>query len=238
MIFNIGEGNAYKMPVLSSAYPADVTQMETDGSTTFKVVIATAGNPANYTYQWYWNGSKVSGATSASYTRSGIAAGTYTVYCKVTNEAGTVTSRTATVTVNRQYFYNAGNQMSSATGGWVENYNDDDDAKFVLGSSYITLEGQISIRTKNKINLADYKTVYIKYSTNGVTGVNRFGAMTAAGQDIYWETQMDASVSLGKETSDTTKALDVSSLTSSYYLILGVRNGIEIYVKQIWGVLK
>lgn len=91
----------YTKPVLNSSYPANVTQVEkSGGSATFKVSISTAGNPASYTYQWYVNGSAVSGATSSSYTKSGLtSAATYTVYCKVTNAAGTVQSRTATLTV-------------------------------------------------------------------------------------------------------------------------------------------
>ena len=88
-------------PVLNSNYPANVTSVEQASfSATFNVAIATAGNPASYTYQWYWNGSAVSGATSSSYTRTGsLGVGSYTVYCKVTNAAGTVTSRTATLIV-------------------------------------------------------------------------------------------------------------------------------------------
>lgn len=101
MIFNIGGGVAYKTPVLNGSYPANVTQLErAGGSATFSVKIATEGNPDIYTYQWYVNGSAVSGATSSSYTKTGLTfAGTYSVYCKVTNKAGSVNSRTATLNV-------------------------------------------------------------------------------------------------------------------------------------------
>ena len=52
-IFNIGSGNPYKLPVLDSAYPVDVTQLQqADGSATFEVKITTAGIPDEYTYQW------------------------------------------------------------------------------------------------------------------------------------------------------------------------------------------
>lgn len=101
MIFNIGGGVAYETPVLNSSYPANVTQLEkAGGSASFSVKIATEGNPDTYTYQWYVNGSAVSGATSSSYTKTGLtSAGTYSIYCKVTNKAGSVNSRTATLTV-------------------------------------------------------------------------------------------------------------------------------------------
>lgn len=101
MIFNIGGGVAYETPVLNSSYPANVTQLEkVGGSASFSVKIATDGNPASYTYQWYVNDSPVSGATSSSYTKTGLtSAATYSIYCKVTNKAGSVNSRTATLTV-------------------------------------------------------------------------------------------------------------------------------------------
>ena len=87
----------YYLPVLNSSYPQNVTA-EKGKSVTCKVTIDTAGNPDSYTYQWYKNGSAVSGATNASYTYTPSDVGKTTLYCKVTNAAGTVTSRTATIT--------------------------------------------------------------------------------------------------------------------------------------------
>ena len=94
-------GEAYELPVLNSAYPANVTVVEAaNASASFNVQIATPGKPAEYTYQWYLNGAKISGATNSSYTKTGLTtAGTHTLYCVVTNKAGTVTSRVATLTV-------------------------------------------------------------------------------------------------------------------------------------------
>ena len=82
----------YSLPVLNSAYPANAS-ITPGASTTLSVQIATAGNPASYTYQWYKNGKAISGATSASITTNET--GQY--YCVVTNTAGSVTSRTAVV---------------------------------------------------------------------------------------------------------------------------------------------
>lgn len=100
-IFNFGGGVPYATPVLNNAYPANVTQLErADGSATFEVKIDAAGHPDSYSYQWYVNDAAVSGATSPSYTRTGLtSAATYSVYCKVTNKAGSVNSRTAILTV-------------------------------------------------------------------------------------------------------------------------------------------
>ncbi len=66
------------------------------------------------TYQWKKGGSNISGATSASYTISGIVsgdAGSYT--CVVTNACSAVTSNAATLTVNEATAITA--QPSSAT---------------------------------------------------------------------------------------------------------------------------
>lgn len=94
-------GESYELPVLNSSYPQNVTV--TQAATviaTFSVIISTPGKPAEYTYQWYINGSPISGATGATYTYNAYqAVGNYSIYCTVTNKAGTVTSRTATFTV-------------------------------------------------------------------------------------------------------------------------------------------
>lgn len=94
-------GESYELPVLSASYPKDVTVTAAAGaSASFSISITTPGRPAEYTYQWYRNGAAVSGATAASLTLTGLtAAATYSVYCKVTNKAGSVNSRAATLTV-------------------------------------------------------------------------------------------------------------------------------------------
>lgn len=94
-------GQAYKLPVLNESYPQDVTLVASaNGSASFSVQITELGNPDEYTYTWYKDGSVISGATGSSVTISGLtAAQTATVYCEVTNKAGTVTSRVATLTV-------------------------------------------------------------------------------------------------------------------------------------------
>ena len=95
------DGQAYRLPVLNENYPQDVTVVASaSASATFSVQIAEPGNPAEYTYKWYRSGSVIAGATGASVILSGLtAAQTATVYCEVTNKAGTVTSRVAALTV-------------------------------------------------------------------------------------------------------------------------------------------
>lgn len=116
-------GEFYELPVLNSSYPADVSIMESaSASATFSVTIDTAGKPNEYVYQWYVNGAEVSGATSSSYTKTGLtSAATYTVYCTVTNKAGIVTSRTATLTVTSSkptFTYNGSHSGIISDGGY------------------------------------------------------------------------------------------------------------------------
>jgi hypothetical protein len=94
--------NARKVPILNTDYPQDVIIKATDGNASFKAAIAKDGRPDKYTYLWYVDGVVVPDATGAEYVRdvSGDK-GVHTVFCEVTNKAGTVRTREATLTVKR-----------------------------------------------------------------------------------------------------------------------------------------
>ena len=93
-------GAGKRLPVLSAAYPADVTMWGEGGNAVFKVEIEKEGRPSVYTYQWFRNGTPVSGAAGAVCTFTNLTkAGTDSVYCVVTNGAGSVVSRIAALTV-------------------------------------------------------------------------------------------------------------------------------------------
>ena len=91
-------GQTKKLPVLNASYPANVTNWQGEQAT-FKVEISTPGVPAEYTYQWYRDGAKWTEATNATVSWSGASIGSHSIYCVVTNKAGEVTSRVATLTV-------------------------------------------------------------------------------------------------------------------------------------------
>ena len=81
-------------------HPASQTK-NVGESATFSVT-ATGSEPLSY--QWYRNGTAVSGATTASYTTETLDENDNgdEFYCTVSNSAGSVTSNTATLTVNSE----------------------------------------------------------------------------------------------------------------------------------------
>ena len=97
-------GQTKKLPVLNASYPANVTNWQGEQAT-FKVEISTPGVPAEYTYQWYRDGAKWTEATNATVSWSSASIGSHSIYCVVTNKAGEVTSRVATLTVKDQYMH-------------------------------------------------------------------------------------------------------------------------------------
>lgn len=104
MIINAGPYRRSKLPVLNGSFPADIhVKYPKGGSTsaTFKVEVAQDGKPAEYTYQWYLDGSAVSGATGKTYTATFSTSGTHKVWCIVTNKAGSIKSRESALTVSQ-----------------------------------------------------------------------------------------------------------------------------------------
>jgi hypothetical protein len=220
----------YYTPVLNSSYPADVTLG--DGNTisaTFKVENTTAGSPNSYTYQWYENGVAVAGATSASYTKSNlITKSTYTIYCKVTNAAGTVQSRTATLTINHTILYIKGNECTAnGTGGWVGGkYSSDSYSAGVTtknsDSLYMCTNGSytsVGWAPNNTINITNYSKIHIniKARSSGVLDCD-FHVATAKNWSKY---SLRSRLTSGTGTT----SIDISSFNSSYYLLIAAWTG-------------
>ena len=126
-------GQTKKLPVLNPSYPANVTNWQGEQAT-FKVEIFTPGVPAEYTYQWYRDGAKWTGATKATVSWSSAAVGSHSIYCVVTNKAGEVTSRVATLTVknpNMTYTYSGTSEkIDDGSGNWRIKFKSSGTLKF------------------------------------------------------------------------------------------------------------
>jgi hypothetical protein len=200
------------LPKLDSAKPANVSCYVGD-SKTFEVAIATHGYPKQYTYQWYKNGSKISGATSPTYSFAPTDVGTTTLYCEVTNSAGTVKSRTATVTCTRYYLVRDGevkvaksySGLTVATSGGVLQLKQAE-----------TVSGEVCYANFGPIDLTKYKTlttVITSQDLNNSEYNNRFGVAKSKNSESF-----AASVT----PTVATKSVDVSSLSGSYYIVFTI----------------
>jgi pectate lyase len=95
-VFAPSGGTTVTAPTITTQ-PASQT-VTAGGSVTFNVA---ASGTSPFTYQWRFNGTNISGATSSTYSLSNVQsanAGNYSVV--VTNSAGSATSANATLTVN------------------------------------------------------------------------------------------------------------------------------------------
>ena len=111
-------------PVLDENYPSDAT-VESGNSVTCEAIIKEAGNPAEYTYQWYKDDIAIEGATSSTYTYETTKAGTTSLHCVVSNSVGSVTTRKATITA--EYFYIFKDGKFPNGGGWGFKGDDSED---------------------------------------------------------------------------------------------------------------
>lgn len=233
MIFDMSatSGEAYKVPVLNASYPADAST-EINSAVTLKVTIATAGNPETYTYQWYKGSSAISGATSATYKFTPTAVGTTKFYCVVKNAAGSVTSRTATITATGVYLYKAGNEYTSTTGGFVEAASGDTSywkySDIVKGTSNITFRCTDDhsvwydiLKTTNTITLTNYKTLKMKVTAFTYSGgTQAYGYLTATKSTKYGHKEYSAGKKFASGTTGTI-SVDISSLTGKFYVTFG-----------------
>ena len=131
----IGQTGERKVPVLNPNYPEDQELWGEGGSATFKVEIQKQGSPKEYTYKWYRDGTLASWATGPTCTFNSLSqAKTYSVYCVVSNKAGEVTSRVATLTVknpNMTYTYTGDHEkIDDGSGNWRIKFKSSGTLKF------------------------------------------------------------------------------------------------------------
>lgn len=233
---NTGGGSRKTLPTLNASYPANVTV--NDGSTTsatFKVEIALDGKPAQYSYQWYVNGEAVDGATSETYTRTNLVKyEVLSVYCKVTNEAGTVQSRTATLSVKHTLLYNAGTRYDDVTGGFATAAKKRESSSGSSALAPRVTYNNASVKIdhtslgagiayfKNKIDLTNLKTLHITAQFYFKEGKNNFqlGAKVWSNLGTYYNDNSVATWGPATNTHTATQnvPIDVSSVSGSHYI--------------------
>lgn len=215
----------YYTPTPNPTYPTDLTTVRANKTT--QLVVDTAGgvhgNPHSYTFQWYMNGNPISGATNWYYDFSlANNAGTYKFYCKVTNAAGSVNSRTATITLQSEtkYLYNAGTEnvawtySNQNTGNGIVQ-NGDGAIEFYHGSWASGGTGIMLARTSSSVDLSIYKNLCFEINITKVSSINPHLGVTSnasAWNNITWLAEYE-----DKSYNNVhTVTIDISSLTSGY----------------------
>lgn len=224
-------GDRKKLPVLNPNYPADFSGMRSNGYYDCIVEIAEHGNPAEYTYQWFINGTPYSGATHGGFSYGLMnPAGTYSIYCEVTNAKGTVRSRTATITLRESYLYNWGD-IPANSGGWTlssalqAGVGSGVQGAFTIVSNALTLtlpyvadatrDGYIV--TGKKINLTNYSKIRFEVSqqTSNASYLFKVGATT---ENHHAYSYVAAQVEVPNSSATQTIDVDVSGLNGEYYI--------------------
>lgn len=134
-------------PILNDGYPMDATvEKTTSGTQYFNVLISDPGSPAEYTYQWYVNDNPIAGAMNSDYRHSTATAGTYSIYCIVSNSVGSVKSRVATLEVNYpRPGFTSGNLVEDNSGSTKLFQQGADWELVVLASELITTNEDMQI---------------------------------------------------------------------------------------------
>ena len=207
-----------RLPVLDKNYPADASTT-IGNACEFKATISEEGYPAEYTYQWYVNGKAVEGATAASFTRTASVIGTESIYCVITNKAGSVQSRNASLSIEREYIVVNGYPVSGVFGYYVHDPDSivrhDTDGLFILGdgggSTRAWTTEKFDFTGKNK--LVFYCSGFGRVSETQY-GTFYFGAADTQSDDVF----IAYSAIPAQNTGDAWVVVDVSQLNGMHYI--------------------
>lgn len=214
-----------KSPVLDTSYPVNVSCILHDSIDALSVRVAEAGYPDSYTYQWYKNDVAIDGATSPTYPLSTSEKGTREYHCVVTNEAGSVTSRTAMITVDVQWLYKDGTEYVEV--GFLNpvGYELPFNTNYVKHSTYALMSGNGGAAGHALYAYAD-ATKFSKFCVEmTMTGqhLNNGGICVTEHGNYYYPAAVagitfDATT---QYTSRTVFSIDISQLTGGKYFWVG-----------------
>ena len=192
---------------------------------------------------------------TSGYALFNVKPGTYTVECHTSDNSQ---SKSTSVTIAESdkgkcksvtlsyatYYYNKGDKCTDVTGGWSKTGTG---GSLTFNSASMTLvadsyQNLTDASTTNKVSLANIKTLYFSVksaTTYGTQGSPRIGVAATNNPKSSDSSQWSASKTLNASSSFTTVSIDVSSLTGSYYIVVGGFNGdagpATIEIQSIWG---
>lgn len=170
-----------------------------------------------------------------------VTVGEWTVSCTDgSSTAGSMVSITAegqieSVALNYELvLYDSGDQHSTVTGGWKNN-----SGTFTLNSDSMVLEGEYhadaSAFINNLVDLTDYNTLYFTLAYSDDSS-GRSGAIGISKSNTNAAPSYAASISgINGNVSKTTKSIDISSITGSYYVGFSVNQN-KMTVYKVWAV--
>lgn len=202
---------------ISVTYPSGSTCTCTNGSTTLTAT-----------------------STTGSYTFTVTSTGTWTVSCtdgsKTDSESVSITNdgQSKSVTLNyATYLYKAGDEYTATTGGLVEASSGDTSywkySNIVKGTSNIQFKCTDDrsvfyniLRTKNTINMSNYKTLKMKVTAFTYSGgTQAYGYLTATKSTEYGHKEYAVGKKFNPGITDTIISIDVSSLSDKHYVTFG-----------------
>lgn len=182
---------------------------------------------------------------TSGYALFNVKAGTYTVECHTSDNSK---SKSTSVTVAESdigkaiavtltyelVLYDSGDQHSTVTGGWKNN-----SGTFTLNSDSMVLKGgyhtDASAFINNLVDLSDYNTLYftLAYSDDssgrdGAIGISKINTNAAP-------SYVSSISGINGNVSKTTKSIDISSITGSYYVGFSVNQNV-MTVYKVWAV--
>lgn len=180
-----------------------------------------------------------------------VSTGTWTVSCtdgtstKSTTVSITAEGQNKSVTLSyATYYYNKGDKCTAVTGGWAKTGTG---GSLTFNAASMTLvadsyQNVADASTTNKVDLTNIKTLYFSVksaTTYGTQGYPRVGVATANNPKSSDSTKWTASKTLSASSAFQTVSIDVSSLTGSYYIVVGGFQGdagpATIEIQDVWG---
>lgn len=182
-------------------------------------------------------------------TATGYGSATITVSVSETNNYTKPSNKTYSVTVSVLYLYNAGNENTSVTGGWIAEavYIGNWDGGLHKGTPVVTrnrnnmvvkANGTPSggvVRCKNPINLTNFTTLKFEGSldyTSDTVEARRTLCTWSSIPTYYWDQKGAWTALLGS--GSVSKSVNVVNLSGNHYIGFGVCIAVGITVNKVW----